>query len=177
MDERDWLAERFEEHRGRLHAVVARSGRAAVEQHRIGPQRGSERQALFGASGLSDDPIAPSDEQLGDKPPKLPVVVDDEHGRLHEPSVAWGGPSANRANPTSRHPRLRDTPSVSVPDSEQYAHMLDAAAADGYAYPAVNVSSSETLDAAMRGFSPGRVRRHGGADYGRRRVCVRRRCW
>jgi hypothetical protein len=29
---------------------------------------------------------------------------------------------------------------VSVLDSEQYAHMLDAAAADGYAYPALNVS-------------------------------------
>jgi fructose-bisphosphate aldolase, class II len=42
---------------------------------------------------------------------------------------------------------------VSVPDSEQYAHMLDAAAAGGYAYPAVNVSSSETLNAALRGFA------------------------
>jgi fructose-bisphosphate aldolase class II len=31
--------------------------------------------------------------------------------------------------------------------------MLDAAAAGGYAYPAVNVSSSETLNAALRGFA------------------------
>jgi hypothetical protein len=29
---------------------------------------------------------------------------------------------------------------MSVPDSEQYAHMLHAAAAEGYAYPALNVS-------------------------------------
>jgi fructose/tagatose bisphosphate aldolase len=29
--------------------------------------------------------------------------------------------------------------------------MLDAAAEGGYAYPAVNVSSSETLNAALRG--------------------------
>jgi fructose-bisphosphate aldolase class II len=42
---------------------------------------------------------------------------------------------------------------VTVPDSEQYAQMLDAAAEGGYAYPAVNVSSSETLNAAMRGFA------------------------
>jgi fructose-bisphosphate aldolase, class II len=42
---------------------------------------------------------------------------------------------------------------VSLPDSEQYAHMLDAAAEGGYAYPAVNVSSSETLNAALRGFA------------------------
>ena len=31
--------------------------------------------------------------------------------------------------------------------------MLDAAAADGFAYPAVNVASSETLNAALRGFA------------------------
>jgi fructose-bisphosphate aldolase, class II len=42
---------------------------------------------------------------------------------------------------------------VSIPDSEQYAHMLDAAAEGGFAYPAVNVSSSETLNAALRGFA------------------------
>jgi fructose/tagatose bisphosphate aldolase len=32
-------------------------------------------------------------------------------------------------------------------------HMLDAAAEGGYTYPAVNVSSSETLNAALRGFA------------------------
>jgi fructose-bisphosphate aldolase class II len=42
---------------------------------------------------------------------------------------------------------------VSVPDSEQYAQMLDSAAEGAYAYPAVNVSSSETLNAALRGFA------------------------
>jgi fructose-bisphosphate aldolase, class II len=42
---------------------------------------------------------------------------------------------------------------VSVPDSEQYAQMLDAAAAGSYAFPAVNVTSSETLNAALRGFA------------------------
>jgi fructose-bisphosphate aldolase class II len=42
---------------------------------------------------------------------------------------------------------------VGVPDPEQYRQMLDAAAAGGYAYPAVNVTSSETLNAALRGFA------------------------
>jgi fructose-bisphosphate aldolase, class II len=35
----------------------------------------------------------------------------------------------------------------------QYGQMLDTAAADGYALPAVNVASSETLNAVMRGFA------------------------
>lgn len=42
---------------------------------------------------------------------------------------------------------------MTIPDSEQYAHMLDAAAEGGFAYPAVNVTSSETLNAALRGFA------------------------
>jgi len=41
---------------------------------------------------------------------------------------------------------------MSVPTSERYAEMLDAALAGGYAYPAVNVTSSQTLNAALRGF-------------------------
>jgi fructose-bisphosphate aldolase, class II len=37
--------------------------------------------------------------------------------------------------------------------SEQYGAMLDAASVEGYALPAVNVTSSETLNGAMRGFA------------------------
>ena len=37
--------------------------------------------------------------------------------------------------------------------AEQYAAMLDGAAAGGYAYPAINVTSSQTLNAAVRGFA------------------------
>jgi fructose-bisphosphate aldolase, class II len=37
--------------------------------------------------------------------------------------------------------------------AEQYAEMLDVASAEGYALPAVNVTSSETLNGAMRGFA------------------------
>jgi fructose-bisphosphate aldolase class II len=40
---------------------------------------------------------------------------------------------------------------VATPD--QYAAMLDAASEGGYAFPAVNVSSTQTLNAALRGFA------------------------
>src|SRR2546423_7907135 len=40
-----------------------------------------------------------------------------------------------------------------IATSAQYREMLDAAHAGGYAFPAVNVSSSETVNAAMRGFA------------------------
>src|SRR3712207_5318829 len=36
---------------------------------------------------------------------------------------------------------------------EQYGAMLDGAAAGGYAFPAINVTSSQTLNAALRGFA------------------------
>ena len=36
---------------------------------------------------------------------------------------------------------------------EQYTQMLDRAKAGGFAYPSVNVSSTQTLNAALRGFS------------------------
>jgi fructose-bisphosphate aldolase, class II len=53
---------------------------------------------------------------------------------------------------------------------EVYADMLDRAKAGGFAYPAVNVSSSQTLNAAIRGFadagSDGIVQvSTGGAEY------------
>jgi len=42
---------------------------------------------------------------------------------------------------------------MGIPTTEQYAAMLDAAAAGAYAYPAVNVTSSQALNAAIRGFA------------------------
>jgi fructose-bisphosphate aldolase class II len=42
---------------------------------------------------------------------------------------------------------------MALATAEEYARMLDAASAGGFAYPAVNVTSSETANAAMRGFS------------------------
>jgi fructose-bisphosphate aldolase, class II len=43
-----------------------------------------------------------------------------------------------------------------IASPQQYLDMIDAARAGGYAYPAVNVSSSETLNAAFRGFAEAR---------------------
>jgi fructose-bisphosphate aldolase class II len=40
-----------------------------------------------------------------------------------------------------------------IATTDQYIAMLDTAAAAGYAYPAVNVSSSQTLNAALQGFA------------------------
>jgi fructose-bisphosphate aldolase, class II len=53
---------------------------------------------------------------------------------------------------------------------EKYAEMLDAAKAESYAYPAINVSSSQTLNAALKGFadaeSDGIIQvSTGGAEY------------
>lgn len=57
-----------------------------------------------------------------------------------------------------------------VATPEQYAAMLDAAKAGGFAFPAINVSSSQTLNAALQGFaeagSDGIIQvSFGGADY------------
>jgi fructose-bisphosphate aldolase, class II len=40
-----------------------------------------------------------------------------------------------------------------IPTSEEYRAMLDHASAEGYALPAINVTSSETLNAAVRGLA------------------------
>ena len=57
---------------------------------------------------------------------------------------------------------------VATPD--QYAEMLDKAKANGFAYPAVNVSSSQTINAALQGLSEAESDgilqvTTGGADY------------
>jgi fructose-bisphosphate aldolase, class II len=43
--------------------------------------------------------------------------------------------------------------SLMLPSPDQYVAMLDGAAAGRYAFPAINVTSSQTLNAAMRGFA------------------------
>src|SRR6187431_3837563 len=57
-----------------------------------------------------------------------------------------------------------------IASPEVYADMLDRAKAGSFAYPAINVSSSQTLNAAIRGFaeagSDGIVQvSTGGAEY------------
>jgi fructose/tagatose bisphosphate aldolase len=40
-----------------------------------------------------------------------------------------------------------------IPNSEQYGAMLDRASVEHYALPAINVTSSETLNGAVRGLA------------------------
>ena len=42
---------------------------------------------------------------------------------------------------------------MTIATAERYAEMLDAARRGGYAYPAINVTSSQTLNAALQGFA------------------------
>src|SRR3954464_10701704 len=50
-------------------------------------------------------------------------------------------------------PYLHRSFSMPIATPEQYNAMIDSAKAGGYAYPAVNVTSSQTLNAAIRGFA------------------------
>ena len=58
---------------------------------------------------------------------------------------------------------------------EVYAQMLDRAKAEGFAYPAINVTSSQTLNAALHGLRRRRQRRDHPGLHRRRRVRLRHR--
>ena len=62
---------------------------------------------------------------------------------LRRPSVCTG-------------PTIQPFHAMPIARPEQFAAMLDAAQAGDYAYPAINVTSIVTLNAAMRGFSESR---------------------
>src|SRR6478735_2419095 len=70
-----------------------------------------------------------------------------------------------------RHRPVREEPvTMPIATPEVYADMLDRAKAGSFAYPAINVSSSQTLNAALKGFadagSDGIIQvSTGGADY------------
>ena len=63
--------------------------------------------------------------------------------------------------------------SMPIATPEVYADMLDRAKAGSFAYPAINVSSSQTLNAALRGLRRGRQRRHHPGLHRRRGVPLR----
>ena len=48
---------------------------------------------------------------------------------------------------------LGDNGGMTIATPERYAQMLDAARRGGYAYPAINVTSTQTLNAALQGFA------------------------
>ena len=45
---------------------------------------------------------------------------------------------------------------MTIATAERYAEMLDAARHGGYAYPAINVTSTQTLNAALQGRGGGK---------------------
>src|SRR3954470_9621409 len=49
--------------------------------------------------------------------------------------------------------RIQQEQSMPIATPEAYAEMLDTAKARSFAYPAINVTSSQTLNAAIRGFA------------------------
>jgi fructose-bisphosphate aldolase, class II len=51
------------------------------------------------------------------------------------------------------HARKKEWPQMPIATPEVYADMLDRAKEGHFAYPAINVSSSQTLNAALRGFA------------------------
>jgi fructose-bisphosphate aldolase, class II len=67
---------------------------------------------------------------------------------------AAAGPGALKAALDGRHfgVQSRDD-SLMLPSPDLYVAMLEGAAAGRYAFPAINVTSSQTLNAAMRGFA------------------------
>ena len=96
--------------------------------------------------------------QPASTPPRSRTRRADWHSRL----------PASRGTPP-RRPKAR-SPAMPLATPAQYAEMLDAAKAGGYAIPAVNVSSSTTLNAAILGFvtagSDGIVQvSRGGGDF------------
>src|SRR6202030_3179779 len=71
---------------------------------------------------------------------------------------------------SSTHSPRKESPVMPIATPEVYAQMLDTAKQQGFAYPAINVTSSQTLNAAVRGFaeagSDGIVQiSTGGAEY------------
>src|SRR4249920_2886966 len=75
------------------------------------------------------------------------------------------------AGPTwTRRPNARGARAMPIATPDVYADMLDRAKAGHFAYPAINVTSSQTLNAALQGFadagSDGIVQvSTGGAEY------------
>src|SRR6188474_3177885 len=54
--------------------------------------------------------------------------------------------------PATGIPQRRRT-DMPIATPEVYAQMLDRAKAEGFAYPAINITSSETVNAAIKGFA------------------------
>src|ERR1700754_191407 len=68
--------------------------------------------------------------------------------------MRWTGPRGRSTSydaPENQNASEEEPMPIATP--EVYAEMLDRAKANGFAYPAINVTSSETINAALRGFA------------------------
>ena len=68
-----------------------------------------------------------------------------------------------------------DNEAMTIATPERYAEMLEAARRGGYAYPAINVTSSQTLNAALKGFADAESDGHHPDFRGRRGLRLRHR--
>ena len=103
------------------------------------------------------------------------VEVGGPSGRVQPVRRLMGSPYEGGSGLVCEGARQKPAPvggAAACPSSplEKYAQMLDAAKENAYAYPAINVSSSQTLNAALAGFaeagSDGIVQvSTGGAEY------------
>src|SRR5699024_4084382 len=75
--------------------------------------------------------------------------------RLGAACIEPSAPMKRLARPGCAGPRHADDQEtdMGIATPDEYVEMIDRAKANSYAYPAVNVTSSQTLNAALRGFA------------------------
>src|SRR5689334_21537151 len=108
------------------------------------------------ARSLSPGPPPPS-RRTPHPRPRLRAHAASRPGAAHEAparSLRRGPPRGGRpAVSVAGRARSRQDAATMLATAEQYGAMLDGAAAGGYAFAAINVTSSQTLNAALRGFA------------------------
>src|SRR5262245_32584793 len=126
------------------------------------------------ASDRVQRPLPPS---LGAPLPSFRLAVRHCRRLRHRPSRAplrYSRPLARRGRgavaDTWVDTRDRDPSAMRIATPEVFAQILDRAKENGFAYPSINVTSSQTLNAALRGFadaeSDGIIQiSTGGAEY------------
>ena len=159
-----------------------REEQAGAEEQRVARQEESEQDAAF----------REDDQRKADQPVVRQQMAGIERARgkhgtcggVHEAAV-YGARSASTArccggsqemSPKASGPggqpyvRCAILGVMPIATPEQYADMLDRAKRGGFAYPAINVTSSETLNAALQWICRRRQRRHRSGVHWRCRV-------
>src|SRR3954471_13870148 len=77
-------------------------------------------------------------------------------GEIDPKRARWSGCTTRQASRWLRFTPSRNckrSAAMPIASPEVYAEMLDRAKAGGFAYPAINVTSSQSVNAALRGFA------------------------